>query len=225
VDSYSTDKTEEICRKYGVKFITNPFEGHIEQKNWAITQAENPHILSLDSDEALDETLISSVLAAKENWEGNGYTMNRITNYCGKWIRHCGWYPDRKLRLWDSRKGHWAGINPHDCYQLQTGSSIQHLRGDILHYSYYSISEHIRQTNYFTDLSAKAYLEKGKKGYLVKIFFNPIISFVKSYILKLGVLDGYYGFVISMLAGQSTFLKYIKLRQLLNDHQKDKPVV
>lgn len=220
VDSYSTDRTEEICRKYQVKFIQHPFEGHIEQKNWAITQASFPHILSLDSDEALDETLAGSILAAKSDWQGDGYTMNRLTNYCGKWIRHCGWYPDRKLRLWDSRKGGWAGINPHDRYDMQPGSATHHLTGDILHYSYYSIGEHVQQTNYFTDLSAHAYLAKGKRGYLIKILFNPIISFFKSYILKLGVLDGYYGFVISMLAGQSTFLKYIKLRQLLKDQKK-----
>ncbi len=222
VDSYSTDRTEEICRKYNIKFIQHPFEGHIEQKNWAISQANYSHVLSLDSDEALDDTLIASIMKVKENWQGDGYTMNRLTNYCGKWIRHCGWYPDRKLRLWDSRKGLWAGINPHDCYEMQPGTSTGHIAGDILHFSYYSISEHIQQTNYFTDLSANAYLEKGKKGYLVKIFFNPIISFFKSYILKLGVLDGYYGFIISMLAGQSTFLKYIKLRQLLNDHRNEK---
>lgn len=217
VDSYSTDRTEEICRSYNVRFVQHSFEGHIEQKNWAITQATYPHVLSLDSDEALDDTLRASVLAVKVNWEGDGYTMNRLTNYCGKWIRHCGWYPDRKLRLWDSRKGRWAGTNPHDRYDLQAGSTIHHLAGDILHYSYYSISEHVKQTNYFTDLSARAYLEKRKKAYLVKILFNPAVTFFKSYVIKLGILDGYYGFVISMLAGQSTFLKYIKLRQLLKD--------
>jgi len=221
VDSYSKDRTEEICRKYDVKFVQHPFEGHIEQKNWAITQANHPYVLSLDSDEALDETLIQSIQAAKADWQGDGYTMNRLTNYCGKWIRHCGWYPDRKLRLWDSRKGRWAGINPHDCYEMQPESVTTHLKGDILHYSYYSISEHVQQTNYFTDLSARAYLAKGKKGYLIKIFFNPIISIFKSYVLKLGFLDGYYGFVISVLAGQSTFLKYIKLRQLLRDHRQE----
>jgi len=220
VDSYSSDRTEEICRRHNVRFIQHPFEGHIEQKNWAITQATHPHVLSLDADESLDETLAAAILAVKANWVGDGYTMNRLTNYCGKWIRHCGWYPDRKLRLWDSRRGKWTGINPHDCYMLQPGSIVHHLRGDIRHYSYYSISEHIDQTNYFTDLSAHAYLEKGKKGHLIKILFNPLVSFFRSYFLKLGMLDGYYGFVISMLAGQSTFLKYAKLRQLLKDNQK-----
>jgi len=218
VDSFSTDRTAEICKKFPVTFIQHPFEGHIEQKNWAISQASYPHVLSLDSDEALDETLRRSILNVKENWQEDGYTMNRLTNYCGTWIRHCGWYPDEKLRLWDSRKGKWTGFNPHDRYELQPGSTTRHLAGDILHYSYYSISEHIRQTNYFTDLSARAYLEKGKKGYLVRILFNPVVSFLKSYILKMGLLDGYYGFVISLLAAQSTFLKYAKLRQLQTRH-------
>ncbi len=214
VDSNSTDRTEEICKKFGVRFIQHPFAGHIQQKNWALKQASHPHVLSLDSDEALDETLKQSILKAKEDWQGHGYTMNRLTNYCGKWIRHCGWYPDQKLRLWESHKGQWTGINPHDRFELQADSETHHLSGNILHYSYYSISEHIQQTNFFTDLSAEAYLEKGKKGYLIKIVLNPMVSFIKSYFLKLGLLDGYYGFVISMLAGQSTFLKYIKLRQL-----------
>ena len=108
VDSYSTDRTEEICKIYKARFIQHSFAGHIEQKNWAIGQASHPHILSLDSDEALDETLRQSILNAKENWQGAGYTMNRMTNYCGKWIRHCGWYPDQKLRLWESNKGRWT---------------------------------------------------------------------------------------------------------------------
>jgi len=214
VDSFSEDKTEEICSEFQVKFIQHPFEGHIEQKNWAITQAKFPHILSLDSDEALDERLRQSVKQIKDQWEYDGYTMNRLTNYCGKWIRHCGWYPDTKLRLWDSRKGQWTGINPHDKYEMKSGATTKQIPGDILHYSYYSIKEHVDQTNWFTDLSAREYLERGRKGRMVNVLLNPIVSFIKSYIMKGGWLDGYYGFLISVLAAQSTFLKYTKLRQL-----------
>lgn len=214
VDSFSTDKTEEICRNYNVKFVQHKFDGHIEQKNWAITQATYPHVLSLDSDEALDEMLQSSIKAVKDDWKFDGYEMNRLTNYCGKWIRHCGWYPDKKLRLWDSRKGSWQGINPHDKYELIENASVGYLKGDIYHYSYYSITEHVAQTNYFTDLSAKEYYKKDKEGYIIKIMMNPLVSFIKTYILKRGFLDGYYGFIISILAAQSTFLKYAKLRQL-----------
>ena len=119
LDSFSTDKTEEICLQHGASFFQHPFDGHIEQKNRAITYATYPHILSLDADEVLSPELEQSIKAVKENWQADGYYFNRLTNYCGKWIRHCGWYPDRKLRLWDSRKGKWGGVNPHDKYMLE----------------------------------------------------------------------------------------------------------
>lgn len=92
VDSFSTDKTEAICKQYDVRFVQHAFGGHIEQKNWAITQAKYPHVLSLDADESLDDTLKKSILVAKNRWEFDGYTMNRLTNYCGKFIHHSGWY-------------------------------------------------------------------------------------------------------------------------------------
>lgn len=114
VDSFSTDKTKEICHKYNVKFIQHEFEGYIEQKNLALTQAKFQHVLSLYADEALDERLQKNILSIKNNWKHDGYYMNRLTNYCGEWVHHCGWYPDRKLRLFDSTKGNWTGINPHD---------------------------------------------------------------------------------------------------------------
>ena len=98
VDSFSTDQTKQICSQFNVRFIQHEFEGHIEQKNWALQQAKYPHVLSLDADEALTEPLQTLVRSIKENWTADGYTMNRLTNYCGQWIKHCGWYPDRKLR-------------------------------------------------------------------------------------------------------------------------------
>jgi glycosyltransferase involved in cell wall biosynthesis len=213
VDSFSTDKTKEICLKYGVKFIEHKFDGHIEQKNWAITQASSPFILSLDADEALTPDLAKEIEQIKNNWQFDGYSFNRLTNYCGKWIKHCGWYPDVKLRLWDSRKGSWKGTNPHDRYEVDS-NKIKHINHDILHYSYYSISDHIKQVNYFTDIAAKAAFAEGKRSSLVKITINPIIKFLRDYFFKLGFLDGYYGFVISIISSHATFLKYAKLKQL-----------
>jgi len=213
VDSFSIDKTKEICLKHNVKFIEHQFDGHIEQKNWAITQASSPYILSLDADEALTPALAKEIEQIKNNWQFDGYSFNRLTNYCGKWIKHCGWYPDVKLRLWDSRKGSWKGTNPHDRYEVET-NKIKHINQDILHYSYYSISDHIKQVNYFTDIAAKASLDEGKRSSLVKITINPIIKFLRDYFFKLGFLDGYYGFVISIISSHATFLKYAKLKQL-----------
>jgi len=221
VDSGSSDKTVEICEGYGANVYTQTFLGHVEQKNFAITKAKYPHILSLDADEALDEKLIQSIKEIKENWIIDGYSMNRLTNYCGKWIRHSGWYPDRKMRLWDSRKGKWQGINPHDEYVLVKGSSSQHIKGDILHYSYDSIKDHIDQVNYFTDILSKATLLKGKKSNILKILFRPVFKFFRDYIFKLGFLDGYYGFIICIISSHATFLKYVKMKQFQNSEWKD----
>jgi glycosyltransferase involved in cell wall biosynthesis len=212
VDSYSTDNTEKICRERGVRFIQHVFRSHIEQKNWAVNQAIYPHILSLDADEALSEELKASIMEVKNNWQCDGYYFNRLTNYCGKWIRHTTWYPSRKLRLWDSRKGHWGGINPHDKYILDKGSTKKFLKGDLLHYSYYHISEHVEQLNRFSSIQAAAYYERGRKTSYIGTLGHTAWRFFKEYILRLGFLDGYYGLVISKNSAHETFLKYSKLR-------------
>lgn len=219
LDSFSKDRTEEICKKHNVKFFQHAFDGHIQQKNRAITYASNEYVLSLDADEALDETLKISISDIKKNFINEGYYMNRLTNYCGHWVKHCGWYPDTKLRLWDRSKGHWTGINPHDKYELFSGDkNAGHLKGDILHYSYYSIEDHYKQVEYFTTISAKAYFENGKKAPLFKLIINPVAKFIDHYLLKLGFLDGNAGYLISKISAYATYLKYKKLRNLY--HQK-----
>jgi glycosyltransferase involved in cell wall biosynthesis len=208
LDSGSTDQTQAICAKHGVKFFHHAFDGHIQQKNRAITYASNPHILSLDSDEALNETLIESILEAKKNFSHQGY-------YSGHWVKHCGWYPDTKLRLWDSRLGHWTGVNPHDKYELFEGDSkTTHLKGDILHYSYYTLDDHYKQVDYFTNISANAYFEKGKNAPMYKMIVNPVAKFIDHYFLHLGFLDGKAGYLISKISAYATYLKYKKLRNL-----------
>lgn len=222
VDSFSADKTEEISLAHGARFIKHKFEGHIQQKNFAITQAKFPYVLSLDADEVLSEELIEAIKRVKNDWSEDGYSMNRLNNYCGKWIRHSGWYPDRKLRLWDSSKGEWSGINPHDRFVMQPGTRIKHLSGDILHYSFNSISEHIDQINKFSDISAKA---KFQMGVRIPFFFTLVrtsAAFLKKYFLKLGFLDGYYGFVIGKLTAYGVFLKDIKLQELERKNKNGK---
>lgn len=214
VDSNSTDKTREIAVSKGSRVVSHEFQGHIEQKNWAVIQAKYPFILSLDADEALSDELKASIAEVKKNKQFDGYTMNRLTNYCGKWIHHCGWYPDTKLRLWDSTKGEWGGINPHDKYEMQKGATTAHLKGDLLHYSYYTLTDHINQVNKFTDISAAALHKIGRKAGLCRVLISPVIKFIKDFILKLGFLDGYKGFVICRISAHAAFLKYAKLRQL-----------
>ncbi len=215
VDSFSTDKTQEICLNKGVRFVQHVFDGHIEQKAYALTQARFPHVLSLDADEALSPELIKSILEVKKNWTQHGYYMNRLTNYCGTWIYHCGWYPDRKLRLWDSRLGSWAGVNPHDKFEMNVGDkACGQLKGDILHYSYNTLEDHYKQVEYFTTISSQELFKKGESANLITIYFSPILKFIRDYFLKLGFLDGSTGFTISRISAYATYLKYKKLQQL-----------
>ena len=218
VDSFSQDKTAMICAEKGARFIQHPFEGHIEQKNYAVSQAMFDHILSLDADEALDDELKKSVLRLKESWNENAaYSLNRLTNYCGSWIRYGTWYPDVKVRLFDRRKSKWAGTNPHDRLEPGKGVQIEHIKGDLLHYSYYSYEEHLQQVNKFTSILAKSYLKEGRRAGMDKLLINPWAYFIKYYILHRGFLDGYHGFVIAVISMHATFMKYVKLRKLKND--------
>lgn len=219
LDSFSKDKTAEICINHGVKFFQHTFDGHIQQKNRAITYANFPHILSLDADETLSSELAESIKKVKQNFSKDGYYINRLTNYCGHWVKHCGWYPDAKLRLWDSRKGQWTGTNPHDKYELFEGDNhTDRLKGDILHYSYYTLSDHYKQVEYFTNIASKAYFEKGKKASVFNLVVNPIAKFINHYILNLGFLDGKAGFLISKISAYATYLKYKKIRSLYRQH-------
>ncbi|MES2558996.1 MAG: glycosyltransferase family 2 protein [Bacteroidota bacterium] len=214
VDSFSQDDTVMIANQKGAKVISHGFEGHIEQKNFAVTQASFPYILSLDADELPDETFLTQIKQIKQNWQHDGYSVNRLNNYCGKWIRHGAWYPDVKLRLWDSRKGKWAGTNPHDRYEMNAGCSVVHLPGNLLHYSYQTVDEHKKKSDYFSSIAANAYFTKGKKSSTFKIVFSPLFRFVRDYVIKCGFLDGKYGWIIASITAKEVALKYKKLHTL-----------
>jgi glycosyltransferase involved in cell wall biosynthesis len=173
VDSYSTDNTQEICLRYNAQFTQHPFEGHVQQKNYAISQCSHDYILSLDADEALDETLQKEIKKIKNQFIADGYKFNRLTNYAGFWVRHCGWYPDTKVRLFKKDKAKWGGDNPHDILIFDNNSKINKISGDLLHYSYDSISDHINQTNKFTSIAAKASFEKGVRSNMFKNHHSP----------------------------------------------------
>jgi glycosyltransferase involved in cell wall biosynthesis len=208
VDSHSTDKTRLICEQFGVTFIGHDFEGYVSQKNYAISQAAFPHQLSLDADEALSEELKTEIKKIKENWCCNGYRMNRLSNYCGKWIRHSGWYPDTKLRLYDSTQGKWQGIDPHDEFVMIPDASVGFLTGNILHYTFYTIEEHLRQADKFSTIAAGELVKQGKAVYLFMLILNPIAKFIRNYVLRLGFLDGYDGFRICWISAKVTYKKY-----------------
>lgn len=225
VDSFSNDRTEEICRNYGVRFLQHPFAGYIEQKNYALKQAAYDYVLSLDADEALSPELYHSIRQVKEAWTADGYYFNRLNNYCGKWIRYSGWYPSRKLRLFDRRKGMWGGTNPHDRFLLQKGATKKFLRGNLLHYTYTSIRDHVQQSNHFTDIIAQSFFQQGKHASWFTLMFHPFWRGFRDFFLRGGFLDGFYGMVICGISSYETFLKYVKLRQLYREHRKRRETI
>jgi glycosyltransferase involved in cell wall biosynthesis len=215
VDSNSTDKTKELCTKYLVKFYTQPFLGYLEQKKLATTYCTHDFVLSLDADECLSPQLIQSIQHVKaNNFYYDAFTMNRLSNFCGKWIRHGTWYPDRKLRLFNKQKGNWAGSQIHENIQMKSHSTIAFLKGDLHHYSYNSIEEVLTQNNKYTSLQVEEMFAKGKKSSWFKIIVNPMVAFINGYIFKRGFLDGWDGYFIAKTIAYFTMVKYIKLLRL-----------
>jgi hypothetical protein len=173
-----------------------------------------PVILSLDADEVLSEELRKSIKQVKENWVCDGYYFNRLNNYCGKWIRFGSWYPDRKLRLWDKEKGQWAYLKIHEKIEMVPTAKTCRLKGDLLHYSYYSVNQHIQTTRKYAALSAIEYNLRNKKSNLLKVAFKPVWKFLRDYIFKAGFLNGYYGIVIACIDAYGVYLKYRELNQI-----------
>jgi len=222
LDSYSTDRTEEICKSLGVRFVQNHFEGYRTQKNLAVQLASFDYILSLDADEALSVELKESILKIKEHWDCDAYSFNRFNNYCGQWIKHSNWYPDKKIRLFDRRKGEWSGYNVHETVKMQNGAKVCHLKGDLLHWCYSSFEEHIEKINKYSTISALEYFRNGRRSTIFEIIFSPKWHFFRSYFLKMGFLDGYIGYSICSLSAHQRYLKYIKLRKLIIENKKNK---
>lgn len=215
VDSLSTDRTEEICTKYKVRFVSEKFRGHIQQKNYAMELTSHDYVLSLDADEELTPELTRSILQVKENPQADSYSFNRLNNYCGKFVHYGGWYPDTKTRLWNKKKGRWGGENPHDKVQMEPNSTSLKIAGDLKHYTYVTLAQHIAQINKFSDIAALESFKKGKRtSVLVHLILNPFYTFLKNYFLKAGFLDGLTGFQIAISAAYYRYLKYAKLLEL-----------
>jgi glycosyltransferase involved in cell wall biosynthesis len=220
VDSFSTDKTREICLSLGVRFIEHPFSGYRDQKNFAVEQASFDYILSLDADEALSPNLERSILEAKQDLRYDGYKFNRLNNYCGKWIHFTNLSPERKIRLFNRKKGRWGGLNVHEKVILDNPKSLKYLKGDLLHWLYDSYEESTEKMNRYTTLLANEYFNKGIKPNAKRLLINPLWRFIHSYILKGGFLDGYEGFLVSKLLSITCFLKYVKLRKLILEEKR-----
>lgn len=214
LDSFSTDKTEEICKEYDVKFVQRKWEGYAASKNYLNGLAQFDYILSLDADEALDAELRSEILQVKSKPNPQLYQVNRLTNYCGKWIRHSGWYPDIKTRLFPKENSYWDGEYVHE--ELVTPDDLETilLNGHLEHYSYYSFEDHRARADKYSRLTAQKMNAKGKTASFLKPYLSAVVRFISMYIFKAGFLDGRMGFKIAQISAQSNVFKYKELRRL-----------
>ncbi len=213
VDSFSTDKTEDICKKYNVNFIKREFEGYRDQKNFALNLATHKNILSLDADEAISDTLRKSILNVKENWKYDGYYFRRRNYFGGKWIRHSAWYPDPQLRLFYAGSGKFGELNLHERFIMSNGSKTGTLQGDLLHWPVESHEDYLIKMHNYSLIGAREFHKAGKKAYFFTPYVHSIWGFIRSYFIRGGFLDGRDGYLICSSYSKSCFQKYMKLRE------------
>lgn len=215
VDSGSTDRTRDIAFRLGARVVEEPWRGYAAQKNFAAASAAHDWIFSLDADEAVNEELESEILELKLSEPPfRAYSMPRLAQYCGRWIRHSGWYPDRKIRLYHRAFAEWAGSYVHESVKTQEPEG--HLNGHLLHFTCASIGEHVRTADKYTTLAARELADSGAPVPLSRLIINPAWTIFRTYFLRRGFLDGPQGLVIAWMAGFYTFLKYAKAREALH---------
>lgn len=222
VDSNSTDATEEICRKYNVKFVTQKWLGYSEQKNLADNLATCDLIFSIDADEALSDELKQSIKTLKESEiaDNEVFSMNRLNNFWGRWIKRCGYYPENKVRIWRRGFAQWEGLI-HEWLKYESEPKKTLLHGDLLHYSYDSPEAFKKQLFHFAELNAQSYYDRNKKTGMIYWIFSPAINFIRTYFIKGGILEGKTGFFICWTAMKATRHKYDLLREKVKSRKCD----
>lgn len=214
LDSYSTDRTVEIARGFGARIEQCPFDSYVSQKTRLIKLAEFDWVLTIDADEYLSPELKSSILTAKSNLVFDGYTSNRRNKIGDQWINHGNWYPDRKIRFFDRRKVFITGKDPHDVMQPVANARIGHLHGDLMHLADENISSLNLTIERYSTRAADALFQSGKHSKLWRMIFKPGARFLIAYLLKLGFLDGYYGWMIARSEMHYVWLREVKLWEL-----------
>ena len=213
LDSGSNDRTVEIATKLGARVVESSWHGYAAQKNIAAELAANDWILALDADESLSEALEAELWQIKKAGPRyDGYTVPRLAQYLGRWVMHSGWYPDRKVRLFDRRKAEWVGQFVHESVRVR--GRVGHLNSNLLHFTCSSLSEHLRTLDRYTTLAAEQIVTEGKPIHMRHLLGNPPWTFFRTYFLKLGFLDGPEGLTIAYMAALYNFLKYSKARHM-----------
>ena len=213
VDSHSTDETVAVARQYTDRVVVHDWLGHIEQKNYAASLASHDWILSLDADERVTPELATELQALKAGERPEAaFRIPRLTWHLGRWIRTTDWYPDYQDRFYDRRRARWTGRYVHEA--LQADGSRGQLAGEIQHYAYRGIADHLETIDRYTTLAARQMQEDGRRAGLLQLAGHPPLAFLRNYIARGGIRDGVPGFIISSMNAYYVFLKFAKLWEL-----------
>jgi glycosyltransferase involved in cell wall biosynthesis len=232
VDSYSTDRTVEICKEWGARVVQRKWGGYREQKDFGLNQATHEWVLNIDADERVsdglrdsilqvlrDDYLVAQGLADPALRPADGYEFNRVVYYLGRWWRLGGWYPEYRLRFFRKSKTKWGGVDPHE-KPIVLGKN-RRLEGELYHFTYDNLEEQLRKLNTFSTIAAEEDYKRGKRSNVAKIFLSPVHRMLKFYLLKKGYREGVAGVIVAFVEGYYTFMKYAKLWELeLMDKQQ-----
>lgn len=210
VDSNSTDRTAAIATEFGAKVFTRPWQGFGPAKQEGVNQARGLWILSIDADEIVPQELASEIKHKINSSNGcSAYYLNRKTMFLGRWILHCGWYPDHVLRLFQKSAGNFDNAIIHE--KVETKGRTGHLNANLLHYSHPDLESYLSKFNRYTTLGAEEAYRQGKRAGWWNLFIRPPVSFLKHYIVNQGFRDGLEGLILSGLSAMAVLVKYAKL--------------
>lgn len=216
VDDRVTDGTDKIGAEYGARVICQPWNGHAAHRNFAAAHATQPWLLVIDADEVVSPALRRGIISALTSAPGDqlpvAYSFPRLSFFCGRWIRHGDWYPDRKVRLWQRGRAHWTGGGLHE--RLVVEGKTGRLQGDLLHYSMDSLDHFTRKSIMVSNLFVRQRLDAARPPARLDLWLRPGWRFFRGYFLKLGFLDGWQGYAIARMVAYETFLRYAKFYEL-----------
>lgn len=219
VDHASTDSTAAIAQEFGARVIqTEDWPGFGPQKNRALNAATSEWVLSLDADERVTPALAKEIRLAMESAQFWAYTLPRLSWYCGRFMRHGGWYPDRVLRLFKRGEAIFSNALVHEI--VQTAHPVGALQNDLIHYSYRDFSQVLRKTDQYSTAGATQAFQNGKRAGFASALGHGLWAFVRTYILRRGFLDGAHGLALAISNAEASYYKYLKLWQLGNDEAR-----